>query len=58
MKFWIVTNEHEHVICTGQDRERVKSEAAQYLGGNPNQYTVTPLIVTGDRVHLNITASV
>jgi hypothetical protein len=46
------------VSTVRQDREEAKRNAARYIGGNPDRYTVTPLTSPGDRVSIDVTLSV
>jgi len=57
MIVFLVTSElgGVHVICTATNREYAKSKASQFLGGNPDEYIVSPLTNKGDKVHLDIT---
>ena len=43
------------VIVVARDRESAKRNAHSWIGGNPEQYTVTPLTNPGDRIHLALT---
>lgn len=55
---WLVTQDsNKHVIVhLAGDREDAKRYAHDWLGGNADDYTVTPLTNHGDLVHFNITA--
>lgn len=54
MKLWLVTLGSKRVILSALDREYAKSKAHQYLGGNPDNFTVTPLTEHGDTVYLDV----
>ena len=55
MILWLVEIGNIHVVCTARNREYAKSKAHAFIGGNPDDYTVTPLTEAGDRLHLDIT---
>lgn len=40
------------------DRENAKRNARSWIGGNIDQYVVTPLTEPGDRVHLALTLAI
>lgn len=56
---WAVTDrdpEHKFVvICQGSDREDAKREARRDLGGNPDDYIVSPITRPDDSVVLKLT---
>jgi hypothetical protein len=58
--FWVVEQGNAHVILNTQrqDREEAKRTAAKWLGGNPDQYKVTPITEPGDRVRIDVTIQV
>lgn len=58
--FWVVEIGNTHIILNTQrqDREEAKRKARQWLGGNPDNYTVTPITEPGDRVRLDVTVQV
>lgn len=39
----------EHVIVEAKDREFAKSHASHILGGDPDQYIVTPIVEDASR---------
>jgi hypothetical protein len=43
-----------HVITWALNREDAKRKANVWLGGNTDQYIVTPLTSPGDRIHISI----
>lgn len=56
---WMVTTRENPpkvriVVYASQDREIAKEIAKDWLGGNPDQYIVSPLSDPGDRIHINI----
>ncbi len=44
-----------HFICDARDREDAKRKAYQWIGGNSDDYTVSPLTEKGDRIHMAVT---
>lgn len=58
--FWVVELGNAHVILNTQrqDREEAKYQAQKWLGGDPDDYTVTPITEPGDRVRLDVTVQV
>lgn len=42
------------VITDAVDREHAKNIARPWLGGNPDNYVVTPLTKHGDRIKIDI----
>lgn len=54
MKLWLVTRAGHHVVLSALNREYAKSKSQEILGGDPDEYTVTPLTNEGDRVHLDL----
>lgn len=44
-----------HVFTYQLDRESAKRDAHAWIGGNPDDYIVTPLTTPGDRIRLNMT---
>lgn len=40
------------------DRENAKRNAKSWIGGNPDDYAVTPLSARGDRVHFALTLAI
>lgn len=64
MILFLVEQGNSHVLTYASDREAAKRKAFNWMGwgeyhtpkgGNPDHYTVTPLIEEGDRIHLDIT---
>jgi hypothetical protein len=56
---WLVETGNMHVVVwCKQDREEAKRRARTHIGGNPDNYVVTPLTAPGDRVKLDITLNV
>ena len=55
---FLVTRGNAHVVTYATDREEAKRQAHQWLGMNPEDYTVSPLTAPGDRIKLNITLNV
>lgn len=55
---WDVKFGNVHYIAFAVDRERAKGLAHTWIGGNPDEYTVTPITEKGDRIHLGITLQV
>jgi hypothetical protein len=44
-----------HYITYAFDRESAKRSALGWIGGNSDNYIVTPLTEPGDRIHIGIT---
>jgi len=44
-----------HHITYAFDREAAKRSAHNWIGADPDDYTVTPLTSPGDRIHFDIT---
>lgn len=44
-----------HYFTYTADRESAKRNAGRWIGGNPDDYIVTPLTERGDRIHFGIT---
>lgn len=42
------------VIVTATGRDYAKSKASQFIGGDPDNYIVTPLTQAGDYIHFDI----
>lgn len=40
------------------DRENAKRQAQSWIGGNPDEYIVSPLSELGDRVHIALTLAI
>jgi hypothetical protein len=51
-QLFIVTRLNAHVILNARDREHAKRHTMYWLGGNPDEYTVTPLTNPGDHIFI------
>lgn len=52
--FWLVSNGHHKVIIQALNREFAKARSYPMLGGNPDNYTWTPLTEVGDFVYIQV----
>lgn len=55
-----IPREHEkaesHVVTLANNREQAKRHARPYLGGNPDEYIVSPLVKLGGHVDFVISS--
>lgn len=52
---FLVSFANKRVITYAFDREGAKRNAFGWIGGNVDSYTVSPLTIPGDQIHLDIT---
>lgn len=51
---FLVTSGNMHCMVLAFGREAAKHDARGYLLGDPDRYTVSPLTVAGERIHLSV----
>lgn len=54
---WMVEMGNIHFITFAEDREDAKRKAHQWMGGDKEHYTVSPLTEPGDRIHMALSLS-
>ena len=54
--YFMVEMGNVHFFTYAFNREAAKRNAVKYIGGNPDDYIVTPLTVPGDRIALDYIA--
>lgn len=51
--YFMVEMGNIHFFTYALNRENAKRKAVKWIGGNPDDYTVTPLTEPGDRIALH-----